>query len=126
MSPITFKIRTAARDQNNLPIDLDPRQHRSFGALWTLQSIKNLGVADRLTFYDVKGYRGILNGQNLEELSPTFHLLKRIKEFGPKWMIDQADEQMLLPDIILENENGERVKLDFQSARIMLDADGDW
>ena len=120
ISPITFKIRTQALDKDGLPLDSDSRQHRSFGALWTLQSIKNLCEADRLTFYDVKGYRGILNQQNSEELSPIFHLLKRLKRFGPKWMILQGEQHTWLPDIILENENGERLKFDCQSARAMI------
>ena len=120
VSPITFKIRTDALDKDGLPVDADSRQHRSFGALWTLQAIKNLGEADRLTFYDVKGYRGILNRDDSDNLSPVFHLLKRIKEFGPKWIILQEGERTLLPDIILEKENGQRLKFDCQSARAVL------
>ena len=80
VSPVTFKIRTISTDQNNIPLDYDPRQHRNFGALWTLASIQNLARADRLTLYQVKGYRGIL--QTDGSLSPLYKTLENDQKFS--------------------------------------------
>lgn len=117
ISPITFKIRTASKDDNGKAADHDPRQHSSLGALFTLQTIKNLCDADRLTFYDVKGYRGILRQAKAEDQSPTFKLLRTIKHFGPKWIIQQDGQETPLADLILENEHGERLTFDCTEGR---------
>ena len=117
ISPITFKIRTSPKHNNGLPGDYDPRQHSSLGALYTLQTIKNLCEADRLTFYEVKGYRGILGEENGEELSPTFGLLRTIKQFGPKWIVQQDGLEAPLAALILENEQGTRLTFDCTDGR---------
>ncbi len=120
VSPITFKIRTRADHNNHLPTDYDSRQHNSFGALWTLACIKNLAEADRLTLYQVKGYRGILH---TSELSPVYIMLKAIKAFNPKWMIVRDNEQsFLMGKIALENEKGERLEFDTNSGNVATKA----
>ncbi len=117
VSPITFKMRSSSTGQDGKPIDLDTRQHQSFGALWTLNSIKNLSEADRLTFFQVKGYRGILGDNNFARWPPTFQQLKTIKEFSPKWIIILEDEP---GKIVMENENGDRLEFDIEALDVIV------
>lgn len=103
ISPITFKIRAAGG------LDSDSRQHRNLGALWTLVAIKNLANADQLTFYEVSGQKGVIQPNP----TPLFNLLKLIKSFNPKWIIEKDNGNQLWPDkVVLENENGERLVID--------------
>lgn len=112
ISPITFKIRASADETSKMPSDYDLRLHRSIGALWTLHSIKNLAGASRLTFYQVKGYRGIINDRKqFTEQSPLCRILKTIKIFNPKWIIDTGcNQQSPSGKIALENEEGKRLE----------------
>ncbi|MBC7829489.1 MAG: hypothetical protein H7122_17220 [Chitinophagaceae bacterium] len=112
VSPITLKIRASPGEKKKTPPDADPRQYRSIGALWTLSSVKNLGAADRLTFYQVKGYRGILNKvEQPPEHSNLFGVLKTIKKLNPKWIVQNDRQQKFLPDkIVLENDQGDRLE----------------
>ena len=112
ISPVTLKMRVSGDESNESPSDYDSRQHRSIGALWTLHSIKNLGEADHLTFYQVKGYRGLLNDEKqLTKLTPLFNVRKMIKKFNPKWIIVTEQHQEFLSDkIVLENEQGDRLE----------------
>jgi hypothetical protein len=115
VSPITFKMRASSIDKDGKPTDLDMRQHRSIGAMWTLNSIKNLSDADRLTFFEVNGYKGILGDNNLAGFTPTFQQLKTIKEFSPKWIIIAEDDQ---GNMVIENQNGDRLEFDIEVPKI--------
>ena len=108
ISPITFKIRSSPGKVTTLPADYDARQHRSFGAMWTLLSLKNLAEADRLTFYQVKGYRGILQTR---DQSPLYKMLKAIKTFNPRWIVINDHDQNILPGkVVLENNEGRKLE----------------
>ena len=102
ISPITFNTRNKA-----MQISGDSRQHSHFGAFWMLASIKALGQANSLTYYDVKGDAGILNNGRPSALYET---LKTIETFKPKWIIDSDSSQKpFFSDIVLENEEGNRL-----------------
>ena len=103
VSPVSFKIRSS----DGSATDYDARQHSSFGAFWTLTAIKNLGGASRLTLFQTKGYRGILNGKHI---SPLFELLKTIKDFGPTCFIVSSSAKPFSP-IVLQNEKGEKIEV---------------
>lgn len=103
VSPVSFKIRSS----DGSSIDYDARQHSSFGAFWTLTAIKNLGGASRLTLFQTKGYRGILNGKHI---SPLFELLKTVKDFGPTCFIVSSSAKPFSP-IVLQNEKGEKIEV---------------
>lgn len=120
ISPVTLKTRVIETEINEVTSDYDSRQHRSFGAFWTLSAIKNLGEADRLTFYQVKGYRGILNDKNWSEESPLYQSLKKLKEFKPKWIIRDDNEKSSFHNITLENEEGNRLEFVLQKSSIVL------
>jgi hypothetical protein len=102
VSPITFKSQA----------EHDPRQDRSFGALWTVMAINNLSEADQLTFYKTKGPGGILH-HKLEngKQSSLYMILKAIKSFQPKWIVrTQRELKSPFSEILLENAQGDRVK----------------
>lgn len=118
ISPITFKIPVSVDRGSNQPHpDYDVRQHTSFGAFWTLTTIKNLSSADHLTFYQAKGYRGILGeGASNKNESALYRLLTDIKAFCPKWLIaNNASFPPFLGNVVLENEQGERAEFVFES-----------
>ena len=119
VSPITFRIRSSSMGEGARPADYDTRQHRSFGALWTLSCIRNLCDADSLTFYEVKGYRGILSGEtHSSHLSATFQYLKTIRKFAPEWIIVNDAESLLPRNLLLEDANGNRLEFNLESTRI--------
>ena len=104
ISPVTFKMRT--RDGSTS--DEDPRMYSSFGAIWTLSTIKNLAGASSITFYQATGYRGLLNGYHAAP-SPLFNALKQLKEFSPTWIIYDED----IDSLCVENSSGEQMKFEF-------------
>jgi len=111
ISPITLKIRTAQiATANEYPADYDARQHTSFAAIWTLSALNNLSHADSLGFFQTTGYRGIVDGtKSIGSQSPLFHILKRIKDFQPVFII-HTDSFSSLPDsITIENAEGDRI-----------------
>ncbi|MBD0278482.1 MAG: hypothetical protein ICV81_11045 [Flavisolibacter sp.] len=126
VSPVTFKIRhhdaSHIQDAGNehMQPDYDVRQHTAFGAWWTLQTIKNLSGVERITFYQTKGYKGVLKSfkgnsstVNLteEEQYPLYKVLAQIKSFAPKWIINKGKYGSILHEAIeLENEQGDRLK----------------
>ncbi|MDQ3843907.1 MAG: hypothetical protein M3342_07815, partial [Bacteroidota bacterium] len=126
VSPVTFKIRhhdagplNGAVVEHNQP-DYDERQHTSFGAWWTLMMIKNLSGAERITFYQTKGYKGVLksfmdNSNTVdateEDQYPLYKALAQIKSFAPKWIINKGNYDSVLHEAIeLENDQGDRLK----------------
>jgi hypothetical protein len=111
VSPVTFKI----RNQEGAPsaADADIRMYTSFGAMWTLLSIQQLAAADRITFYQTTGYRGVLaNGGR----QPLFELLKQMKSFATKWIIRDKREPYV---VRLENEKGEERMFSFDRLPMM-------
>lgn len=109
VAPLTFKIRSASSSEQH---DLDPRQHSSFGAFWTLTALKNLGGADQVTLFQTKGYRGLLRKDPDGKLSPLYEVLKAIKQFQPKWFIDRLSSKPFADPLILENKAGDRLQVD--------------
>ncbi|HLI07341.1 MAG TPA: hypothetical protein VKV40_12295 [Ktedonobacteraceae bacterium] len=84
VSPVTLKRRynphatvaEAEKAPNELPDAVDPRQMSLFGAAWTAGSIKYLAEsgAASLTYYELTGWRGIMEretGSPLPELFPS-------------------------------------------------------
>jgi hypothetical protein len=78
-----------------LPSQVDPRQMSLFGAGWTLGSLKYLAEsgADRVTFYETHGWRGVMEtgaGSPLPErfpslrgaVFPLYHVLADVGEFS--------------------------------------------
>jgi hypothetical protein len=113
ISPVTFKIRAADIAVPGLPDDEDPRMYTSFGAMWTLLAIKNLSRADGITFYQAKGYRGVLNDNFPPHKSPLYNVLKKLKQFCPKEIIQ--DEKANLT-FLVENEKGEQLQFLWQDS----------
>lgn len=68
-------------DESQALPESDPRQHTSFTAGWTLNSIRNLALsgAASLTYFETVGPRGILSRQHSPERnSPLFQLFKEV------------------------------------------------
>ena len=104
ISPVTFKIRTAAT--GSLPVaGYDARLHSHFGSMWTLYTIRNLARADRLTFYDTKGILSTATE------SPLFKLLQQLKSFDPVKIVEQ-DASMLNGKVVMENGQGKTLEFD--------------
>jgi D-apionolactonase len=103
VSPITL---------NNKDDSSNDRLHTSFGAIWTLNTLRNLSGAQSLTLYETKGRNGLLkkdiNQQNVFTETEVYKLLCEIKSFNPKWIITNNDERK---QFIVENEYGERLAI---------------
>jgi D-apionolactonase len=102
VSPVTLKPRfnpnaTAAElpAPGQLPSEVDPRQMSLFGAAWTLGSLKYLAEsgAASVTYYETKGWRGVLASADTAQLPepfrslpgvvfPLYHVLALIGDFS--------------------------------------------
>ncbi len=74
----------------------DKRLHTQFAAWWTINTIANLADAGHLSFYEVKGEKGILH-------SPLYDVLCEIKAFDPIIIYRENGS------VILENANKEHL-----------------
>jgi hypothetical protein len=106
ISPVTLKIRS------NSDKDIDERLHTSFGAWWTLQTIKSLCSANSITFYETIGAKGIIKEnefltdekQHAEGLlTPVYKVLAAIKAFKPVYIITQNNDEGSANSLLLEN-----------------------
>lgn len=106
VSPVTFKVRS---DHGN---DVDERLHTSFGAWWTLQTIKNLSGTNSITFYETVGAKGIIKEKEIsgdetgsaeDVLTPVYKVLAAIFEFRPVSLIQDKNSFMI------ENSSGDRL-----------------
>ena len=113
ISPVTFKIRAADTAVSGSPVDEDRRMYTFFGAMWTLLAIKNLSRANCITFYQAKGYRGVLNDNFRPHKSQLYNVLKKLKQFGPKEIIQGETANMTF---LVENERGEQLQFLWQDA----------
>jgi D-apionolactonase len=105
VSPITFGKISHADDAVN---SADERQHTAFGAFWTAMAIQCLADASVLNFYAMTGKYGLLIEE--PEPSPVYDLLRKIREFNPKWVIRRFNNDELLMDgLLLENQTGDRL-----------------
>jgi hypothetical protein len=112
VSPITF---------NNKNDPNDDRLHTSFGAIWTLNTLRNSSGANSLTLYETKGRNGLLKQDSRQENvfteTEVYKLLCEIKSFNPKWVIINNDERK---QFIVENENGERLVINYPDLNILI------
>jgi hypothetical protein len=75
---------------------------------------KNLAGASRLSFYQAKSYRGVLNqGKNVES-TPLCQVLRRLKAFKPAWIVDAKPGEH---EVLLENNKGERIGFAFSNGQ---------
>jgi hypothetical protein len=113
VSPITL---------NNKDDTSDDKLHTSFGAIWTLNTLRNLSGAQSLTLYETKGRNGLLkkdiNQQNVFTETEVYKLLCEIKSFNPKWIIRNNDERK---PFIVENEYGERMAINHPDLNDLID-----
>jgi hypothetical protein len=74
-------------------------------------TMKNLAGAGSITFYQAKSYRGVINEDMQRDGSPLYQLLKQLKSFHPKWIIqDEKNSNTFL----VENEQGSQVQFAMQ------------
>jgi D-apionolactonase len=112
VSPITL---------NNKNDSNDDRLHTSFGAIWTLNTLRNLSGADSLTIYETKGRNGLLKQDAKQQSGFTetevYNLLCEIKSFNPKLIITNSDEKK---QFIVENESGERLAINYPDLDVLI------
>jgi hypothetical protein len=112
VSPITL---------NNKNDPNEDRLHTSFGAIWTLNTLRNLSGADSLTIYETKGRNGLLKHdakqQNGFTETEVYNLLCEIKSFNPKLIITNSDEKK---QFIVENESGERLAINYPDLDVLI------
>ena len=104
-------IRSAAKFSDGKPVHVSPVQfsgdasdrrfHTAFAAWWTLQALRNLSVAESLTFYAAAGAEGILDG---ERTTPLYDALKAIKDFSATDILQHTG-----PQVVFQNQAGERL-----------------
>ncbi|GAB2793979.1 hypothetical protein GCM10027275_43720 [Rhabdobacter roseus] len=115
VSPVTFRIRNyPAGPESTLPPDQDPRHTTELGAAWMLLSLKYLAGAQRLTYFETTGPKGIIPGAPSTSPSPeTYPLhryLARIRAFDPSWILDLRVPEPFVWDVLgLENARGEQL-----------------
>ncbi len=123
VSPVTFKMRTGgeaatAQHKPSEPAsDVDERFDTWFAAQWTLQTIKNLGKAARITLYETKGLKGIIKESeflaNVTEqsedvlLTPVYKVLAAIKAFKAVSIVKQNNDSN--NTFMIENRQGNRL-----------------
>ncbi len=125
VSPVTLKRRynphatvaEAEKAPNELPDAVDPRQMSLFGAAWTAGSIKYLAGsgAASLTYYELTGWRGIMEretGSPLPELFPSlpgtvfplYHIFADIAEWrGGSLVACTASEPLVATALAVES-----------------------
>ncbi len=104
VSPVTLKIRGNA----DPVLEIDNRLHTSFGAWWTLQTIKNLGEASSITLYETKGAKGIILANcSRDLLPPLYSALVAIKTFKPVYIINKNAEGN--NTFVAENKDGNQL-----------------
>lgn len=117
VSPITFTTRS------NDGKDVDARLHTSFGAWWTLHTLRNLCAAKSITFYETVGGKGIIKDAELSDglqsmddlVTPLYKALAAIHVFAPVYLVIINDE-----DFIIENASGERLAFVLSQSRASL------
>jgi hypothetical protein len=128
VSPVTLKRRynphatvaEAEKASNELPDAVDPRQMSLFGAAWTAGSIKYLAEsgAASLTYYELTGWRGIMEretGSPLPELFPSlpgavfplYHVFADIAEWKGGSLVTCAASQPLIVTALAVEIRGE-------------------
>jgi hypothetical protein len=80
---------------------VDKRFNTAFAAWWTLQALRNLGAASSVTFYALTGNEGLING---DKPTPVYDVLKAIKDFSPKYILQNTGNK-----VVIENKSGERL-----------------
>lgn len=118
IGPVTLKPRfnaaaTTAEEgelQHALPASVDPRQMSLFAAGWTVGSLCHLARAgaDRLTWYETTGWRGLLEQARIDQprgsfpslpgaLFPLYHIFADLAEFrrGELLTVTTSSEQTI-------------------------------
>ena len=80
---------------------VDKRFNTYFAAWWTLLAIRNMSAAQGISFYQLTGEMGVINGENT---TPVYTVLRTIKDFSPKYILQNTGQK-----VILENESGDRL-----------------
>jgi len=106
VSPITLRT----RNQPNPADTIDPRQHSSLVAAWTLISMKYLAPCAALTYFEAIGEKGLLSNDGA---SPLADYLQQIAEFQPVCIVDTHSSDPLKKDLLLL-ENGRKERLGFE------------
>jgi hypothetical protein len=112
---ISFKTGVANHEADNIvPLDYDERLHSSFGAAWTLLTIQNYSAA-HLSLYDTVGYKGVVSDEHITSNNPSaiYKVLTEIKAFKPVWILPSRFPD--IPEMILENANGDQLIFNFDS-----------
>lgn len=103
VSPVTLRPRFnpvarspgPARDTQQLPPSVDPRQPTPFAAAWTLAAIKHLaeGGAESITLFETTGSQGVMEREQVDtplvsfhsrpgRVFPLYHVIGEITGFG--------------------------------------------
>jgi len=130
VSPVTLKMRynpnaknpNAAVPAGQLPPNVDPRQMSLFGAGWTLGSLKFLAQsgAQRVTYYETTGWRGVLDtagGSSLPDLFPKlpgaayplYHVFADVAGFGGRVLTCESDDPLSVEGLVLRSGSRTRV-----------------
>ena len=104
-----------------LPPQVDPRQLSLLGAGWTLGSAKHLsaGGADRVTYFETSGWRGVMQGEAAPPLPdkfpaaagavfPLYHVLADIGEYAGGRLVPLATGQPLRAEALALERAGRR------------------
>lgn len=120
ISPVTINKRNGQEENVETA---DQRFQRSFGAIWTLVTLHNLGKASSISFYETTGLDGLLKRSSGKEQFPEsvetdiYNVLKEIKEFGAQWIITNNDDE--IKSFTVENGGGERLTFSFPGLRLV-------
>lgn len=123
VSPVTLKIRNypeANTYNGSLPSNVDTRQYSTFTAAWTLVSLRYLAQAQRVTYFETVGMRGLMQGSEPPEdpaifqtkpgdVFPVYDYLKQLKTLQPAFILHSLSSHPLEVDaLLLASTEGKR------------------
>ena len=109
----------APKDPDELPASVDQRQMSLFAAAWTVGSIHSLAVgsADSITYYETRGWRGLLESRqgsplpqkfrsNPGMIYPVYYVFEFLaKAKGAKILETRLNRPLLLGGLAFEKDN---------------------
>jgi len=149
VSPVTFKMRfnpnaTGASPEtaeDELPLQVDPRQMSFFGGGWTTGSIKYLAESgvNAATYYETSGWRGLMETASGSPLAdkfpsiagtvfPMYFVFRALADFvGGDVQISQTSQSLKVESLVLRKGSKQRIilaNLTASTQTLTLDGEG--
>jgi D-apionolactonase len=107
VSPVTLRPRFNPNGGSDPAQRIDPRQKSAVGAAWTLGSCKYLAEtgADSVTYYELVGSAGLLDGA---DVFPLFQVFRSLADFADGEVIPIVSSDPLAVEAMLVRKSGKQ------------------